>query len=255
MIQAFSLRRLHNGEFITFTKDFLQIISDPALPASVRAARAQLETTLRAIEAAHVGTDDSALSGERRELDARRDELYSGLRRLAEVYGSNPLANKAAAGRKLATRMADYGSLRDVISQGDADESADINALLRDLATPDLAAAATLIGAGDWITELTGVQAAFEQKTQERNEDRSDRRSARPENIDTLREKAGEAFRSLCRKINAYNDTEEGAAPWPGIITRVNTLMDATRTLLAGRAGRAAASAAAAAASTEAPGA
>jgi hypothetical protein len=255
MIQNFSLRRLHNGEFLTFTTQFLGIINNPQLPASVQSARGQLEAFCRSISAAHVGQDESVLSRERRELDAARDAQYAGLVALVQAYCSSKDAAKRAAAEQLLDRMNDYGTVSEVTRQGDGDESADINGILRDLATPALATAATLIGAGDWIDELRHLQAAFEQKSMERNADRSERLEAQPENIDALRVKATAAYRSLCSKINAYNNTEEGAEPWPGIIARINTLIGETRNMLAGRAGRAAASAAAAAASTEAPGA
>ncbi|RYZ61570.1 MAG: hypothetical protein EOO14_04695 [Chitinophagaceae bacterium] len=239
MIPEFSLRFLHNGEFITFSKEVLKITDVAHLPAVVQQRVAQFKTFLLTIEALHVEEDESELSKERREIDAARDRVYSGLAQLADTYRSNPVAEKSEAGRILSDRFADYGTVLEVTRQGDADESADLHSLLRDLGTPRLAAAATLIGAGDWIEALTHLQASFDQKSTERTAAHSERIQEKPENIDTLRPKAAEAYRKLVNSINSFYTTEEGAEPWPGIVGKFSTLIGETRNIMAIRKGRA----------------
>ncbi|RYY96337.1 MAG: hypothetical protein EOO11_13740 [Chitinophagaceae bacterium] len=241
MIPPFPLRFLHNGEYISFSEDILDLLDRFTLPTSVVAACDGVRMYYRDIKAAHVGADESLVNQERRVLDARRDGLYSGLVHLAQAYVSNPVAEKCAAGRLLADRFSDYGTATEVIEQGDANESADINGVLRDLRMPEFAAAATLIGGDDWIVELTRVQARFEEKSAERNAEQTGRLQAQPLNIETLREKADLQFRNLFRKINSFHETEEGAAPWPELIAAISTVIANARLIVAARKGRAAA--------------
>ncbi|TCJ17837.1 hypothetical protein EPD60_06540 [Flaviaesturariibacter flavus] len=241
MIPEFNLRPLHNGEFLTFTKQVLKITDDPVLPRTVVSVRADLQLYYDRIEKAHVLEDDSEINKERRAIDAARDVQWSGLSQLAKAFATNPVPEKAAAGSRLATRMADYGTVEEVTDGGDADESADITGLLRDLQQPEYAAAVTLIGAGDWVAELTRLQALFESKSNQRNRERTERQQERPENIDALRLKATNAYRELYRKVNSFYIAEEGAAPWQRITSEWTTLVADTRNLLKSRRGRAAA--------------
>ncbi|GAB4092969.1 DUF6261 family protein [Flaviaesturariibacter terrae] len=241
MIPAFNLTPLHNGEYISFMGTALDISSDPALPASVRSARGLLENFHNRIKAAHVGGDESALSRERRVFDAERDRHYSSLAQLADVYTRHPDAAKAAAGNLLANRFASYGTISEVILQGLDDETADIDSILRDLETPALASALSLIGGTEWAAALKAAQVKFKEKSQQRNSERSDRNARIPDDIESLRKEANKAYRALVEKINAYNNTDEGAEPWPGIIGKMKTLITDTRHLLAMRRGRAAA--------------
>lgn len=241
MIPPFNLNPLHNGEYITFTGNVLRITGIPEVPASVRALHGQLNAFHERIQAQHVSEDESELTSERRAFDADRDRHFSSLYQLADLYTRHPAAEKAAAGRRLTARFADYGTITEIIEQGIDDESADIDSILRDLEAPELAAAVRLIGGDDWVAALKTAQAGVKEKSAERNAERSERQAQLPEDIDTLRKKANKAYRNLIDKINAYNNTDEGAEPWPGIIQKMNTLIVDTRQVLAARRGRAAA--------------
>ncbi|RYY94542.1 MAG: hypothetical protein EOO11_17665 [Chitinophagaceae bacterium] len=241
MLDKINLRPLHNAEFLTFTDEFLKIFEGQQLPAQVTGACDALRVGYRKLFAAHVGEDESLLSRERREIDVARDEQYSGLRQIVTACLSNKIPEKRAAALRLDTRLKDYGTVRDVIEQGDADETTDIKGILRDLHEPGLAADITLIGGSDWVEELDRLQTLFDQKTTDRNNERGERRLDQPEDTDILRDKASTAFRKLCNKVNSFNETEEGADPWPGLIARGNALISNTRQLLKARKARAAA--------------
>ncbi|RYZ22833.1 MAG: hypothetical protein EOO16_07355 [Chitinophagaceae bacterium] len=241
MIPAFNLRPLHNGEFLTFLKHALTLTDDPALPRVVAARRAALQGIYDRIRKVHVQEDESEINQQRRAIDAARDLQWSGLSQLAKAFTTSPVAEKAAAGRLLSGRIGDYGTVEEVTDGGDADESADINGLLRDLAQPAYAAAVALIGAGDWVAELARLQALFETKTVERNHERTERQSESPDSMETLRRQAMIAYRDLARKVNSFFEAEEGAAPWARITGEWATLIADTRTILKARAGRAAA--------------
>ncbi|RYY61667.1 MAG: hypothetical protein EOO12_14165 [Chitinophagaceae bacterium] len=241
MIASFSLIPLHHGEYVAHTGTVLEITKDPALPASLRAARGVLQAYHQRILAAHAGSDESELSTERRMADGDRDRHYSSLAQLAALYTRHPDAEMAAAGRKLEERFNDYGGITEITDQGMDDESFDINGILRDLAAPDMAAAATLIGADPWIAALRNAEEAVGRLSLDRNTERSNRTQANPENIETLRKKANKEYRKLVGIINAFMITDEGAEPWPGLTLKINTLINDTRQIVATRQGRAAA--------------
>ncbi|TCZ64715.1 DUF6261 family protein [Flaviaesturariibacter aridisoli] len=241
MITPFSLIPLHHGEYVAHTGTVLEITKDPALPASLRAARGLLQAYHQRILAAHAGGDESELSTERRIADGDRDRHYSSLAQLAALYTRHPEADKAAAGKKLDARFRDYGTITEITDQGIDDETFDIDGILRDLEAPEMAAAATLIGADPWIAALRSAEEAVIRLSLDRNTERSNRTQATPENIETLRKKANKEYHKLVGIINAFMITDEGAEPWPGLILKINTLIRDSRQVLAARQGRAAA--------------
>jgi hypothetical protein len=244
MLKPFSIRRLHNAELITFYNRFLKILSGASLPVALVTAVGVLERFAQAIDAGHVGDDESEMSDEMRDIDAARDEQYSGLSQLADAFCTSKVPEKRAAGSILAGRFADYGTVAEVTEQGGADESGDLRALLRDLRErPELAAAAAIIGAADWLEELDRLNTLYEEKALARNALRGKRLEEQPENIETLRPKAEEAYRTVCRKVNSFADTDEGSAQWTGLTSEINALFADTRNILAARRGRAKASA------------
>ncbi|RYY41213.1 MAG: hypothetical protein EOO08_02735 [Chitinophagaceae bacterium] len=241
-IAAFNRKPLHNGEVITFYTRTLETIPDAGLPASVLSARNVLQSLLHDMSGAHVALGASEHTQEAQELDAARDEQFSGLvlQCRAQAQHKDPARRRAA--QLLLARIGDYGTISEFTLQPFADESADISSLSRDIReSNELRDAAALTGATDFLDELHRLNSEFERVVLTRSAEAT----GNGPSLTELRPMADKAYNTLCQKINSYCITEEGAEPWPGIINKINRHITEARTQLAARRGRAEAAAAA----------
>ncbi|TCJ15832.1 hypothetical protein EPD60_07685 [Flaviaesturariibacter flavus] len=242
-ISKVNLRKLRNPELLTFITRFLGLVKgSSALPLSLEARKTAVAQLLAQMESVHKTMQGSELTEVLTALDALRDEQYNGLFHLAAAWTCRTDDMRArAAGERIAAQMAVYGTVTEVTRDLPGSESANIRSLVSDLRNkPELAAAVALIGATPWIDTMDRANNDFETKWQERNQERAD--APESTGLADLRLKLYPAYAALCRGIESFNDTEEGAVPWPGIIAAVNALAAETNTRLAARATHAAAS-------------
>ncbi|RYY64897.1 MAG: hypothetical protein EOO12_08405 [Chitinophagaceae bacterium] len=239
LLSSLNRRPLHNGEVITLYTRTLEIVPATGLPAAVLTARNVLNSLVQDMSGTHVSQGGSLLTQQAQELEAARDEQFSALVFLCRAYSRHKDAGKCQSADELLACIGKFGNITEFTSQPDADESADVTSLLRDIReSSTLSAHADAIGATDFLDELGRLSTGFEAASLARTGERST--EAGQPSLDDLRPLADRAFNTLCRKINSFADTEEGAEPWPGIIARLNTLIHETRTLLKARKGRAA---------------
>lgn len=231
-MKAITLYDLKNGEYINFLKNYSQIVDlNNATLLLVKDEKDLLDDDITKIEALYSLSQKSDITPEIEALDARRDRAINGI-----VITINGLSYhfdnaKSNAANLLTEALKPYGS--GIANLNYALETAQIESLVADFTgKPNLAAAASLLGLTDWITELATANTEFNNKYLARTQQLG---AANPDSIKALRQVTNQKYYDLRDMIDGFYITKKKIDPWKKTTNELNALIDQYNTLLVGR--------------------
>jgi hypothetical protein len=231
-MNAIDLYNLKNGEYITFMKNYSQIIDLNGTEAlMVEDEKLLLDADVTKIEALYLLLQKSELTPEIEALDARRDRAITGI--TITINGKTYYFESAVsdAANMLSEALKPYGS--GIASLNYALETAQIDKIVADFTSkPKLADAASVLGLTNWISELAAANTEFNNKYLARTQEMG---SANTDSIKELRQVANQKYYELRDMIDGYYITKKKADPWKKTINELNALIDQYNQLLANR--------------------
>ena len=234
MITAIDLSKLRNGEYISFLKNFSEIIDlNDTNALLVKDEKDLLDAENKKIEDLFLILKGSQLTPEIEALDARRDKAINGITITINGYTYYFEADKAEAADVLTNALKPYGSGIALLNY--PLETAQIDSLVDDITgKPNLMAAANTLGLASWFTELGNANSAFNKKYLDRTQELA---AANPDNIKALRVIANDKYYELRNMIDGFYVTKKKIDPWKKTINELNALIDQYNTLLNNRKG------------------
>ena len=232
MITAIDLSKLRNGEYISFLKNFSEIINlNDTNALLVKDEKDALDAENKKIEDLYLILQGSELTPEIEALDARRDKAINGITITINGYTYYFEADKSDAADVLTNALKPYGSGIALLNY--PLETAQIDSLVNDIKSkPNLMAAANTLGLANWFTELSNANSAFNKKYLDRTQEIG---AANPDNIKTLRLIANDKYYELRNMIDGFYITKKKIDPWKKTVNELNALIDQYNTLLIGR--------------------
>lgn len=232
--KGIDLTKLHNGEYIQFSNDFLKIVAlNNPTTLTVVPQYEVFEAVVAAISALFVTDQGNDTTPIIQGADIRRDTAISGITLLANAM----TYHYDAATRDAATRIADNLSLYGggIARQNLMAETASITNIIADWNNkPELSAAIVTLGLGAWKAELQDANEQFNTLYIARTQQLG---ALSPDTIRAKRLEAYAAYYALRDRIDAFFVINNGANPWGKTVNEANALIEQYNILLAGRAG------------------
>jgi hypothetical protein len=190
--------RLRNETHAAFHDDARVLIKKSGAGAlGVTSQLAPYETALDAELALLDTIRESPLTAEVEKHDHLRDRANHGLKAAAEAVATHPDATKSAAAKRILDIIKHYGA---VASRSYNDESATIEDILREFATPENKALITAAGLEAWVEQLDAANEAFLTVIRARDTEVSQRPTG---NMKAAREATDEALQAIIARVEA----------------------------------------------------
>ncbi len=235
MIRGINLRLLRNAELLQFLEYIIAVVqqSNPTV-LRLDAKLVTLQNIYNTLDTLFKLPQDSLLTIELQELDAKRDLYISGISKFIEAHFNHFDPTYVAAAKLLDRNLTMYGS--QIYNMNYQAQSTTITNIITDWNTQEsLAEAVTLLGLRDWKDELSNTNSSFI----ERYKERSDEYSA--ESLDKIKQKRIEsyaAYYALRDLILSYANIDESNPNYQELIRKFNTYVDQFNTLLNTRKGK-----------------
>lgn len=235
MIKGLNLRLLRNAELLQFIDYIIKAVEQNNPTALQLDAKLQALKNLYAqIDAIFKLPQDSLLTNDLQELDAKRDLAIRGISKLIDAYLNyfDPVYVDAA--KLLERNLTMYGS--QIYNMNYQAESTTITNLIEDWTTQSsLSDAVALLGLRDWKEDLDGNNRDFITRYSERNQEYS------AETLDKIKTKRIEvytAYYAVRDLITSYATIDSSVAGYQQLIREFNSYIDQYSTLLASRKGK-----------------
>jgi hypothetical protein len=163
--------------------------------------------------------------------DHKRDGLYRGFDDAVKSSLNHFAPAKLEAARKVQAILDSYGN---IAAKPLDQETAAIDDLLRELATPNHAALIATLGLEDWLVELKAENQLFKKLMQERYEETAQRPTIR---MRPARADVDKSLRAMQNRVEALVEVN-GAASYEAFIRELNAIMERYKNLLAQQQGR-----------------
>jgi hypothetical protein len=166
------------------------------------------------------------------EQDHKRDRLFRGFGDAVKSSLNHFAPAKQDAARKVQAILEHYGN---IAAKPLDQETAALDDLLRELATPNHAALLATLNLEDWPVELNTENQAFKTLMQERYAETAQRPTTR---MKSARAAVDKTFREMIDRIEALVMVN-GAASYEAFIRELNAVLERYKNMLAQRQGRA----------------
>jgi hypothetical protein len=168
----------------------------------------------------------SELTTEIHEQDHIRDGIFRGLADAVKSALNHFNAEKRSAARRLEVIFENYGN---IAAKTLDQETAAINDLLRELDSQSNAPLVTLLGLGDWVSQLEAENAKFEQLMLDRYTETSQRPTVR---MHDARQKVDKCLRAILDRIEALA-LINGTDAYESFIKELNAVSERYKNILA----------------------
>lgn len=235
MIKGINLRLLRNAELLQFLDYIIKAVEN-GNPTALKldAKLLALKNIYETLDALFKLPQDSLLTNDLQELDARRDLAISGISKLIEAYLNHFDPSFVNAAKLLERNLTMYGS--QIYNMNYQAESATLSKIVIDWETEEpLKDAVTLLGLNEWKDELSKSNNDFITRYAERSDEYS------AESVDKIKEKRLEtytAYYALRDLILSYANIDNSIAGYQELIRKFNTYIEQYTTLLNTRKGK-----------------
>jgi hypothetical protein len=231
-IKSVALTALQNEEWFQLLSQFRQIVREKG--AETLKIKELFEIFSPIWQTAYdilEGIRTSGLTNPIAELDAKRDELFTGLKKQVEGLASHYDAAKRTAANNLLRIFNQYGRIdRENYNK----ETGSMTNLIQEFNTT-FAADTALLGLQAWVTELDKANKEFNNLYMERGKEDGDKMLL-AKMVDVRRE-GNEIYNRIIERIEALQIVE-GEANYKEFIVQLNGIIEKYRNLLAQREGR-----------------
>ncbi len=214
------LIKYRNAAFIAFLKDARTICEKfNTKTLKLDGELAKLSGGIVALDNVFGTAKGSASTDTIENLDARRDDAFTGISFIADAYSKHYEAEYRGAAKLVSATIAKYG--KRIVTLNYLSETETLRSLVSDFENQgDVKAAITQLHLTEWVNELKAANTAFNEVYLSRNQELSEQPD---QNILDLKKPAIENFNSLINLVSSYN-TISPNADYKKIIDEVEEL-------------------------------
>ena len=229
-IVIFQLKALRMAGFLEFVQQVLNIVRTyrdsgeagvSQLPAKVEAAYTPFVAGVAKVDEAYKISHSSEYTQQIADEDARRDSLYTALKKQVQMYTKFTFdTEKKAAASYLWNIIKKYNV---DVNENYSEESVKLQQMLQEMEDDNVAGGhITALGLASLVAQLKTSNEAVRTLLSQRNDERMQKEKAALANA---RNAADEAYRELVLKMNASAVIEDNTEGIKGVISQVNELI------------------------------
>ncbi|MDR1198578.1 MAG: DUF6261 family protein [Prevotellaceae bacterium] len=218
---------LRNESHVEYNSTFRKLVAKYTPETlGIKALYDEYETLFADEESALDIVRKSELTVEIHEQDSIRDGIFRGMSDAVKSALNHFNAEKRAAARKIEVIFANYGNI--AVKTLDQ-ETAAINDILRELRTPDNAPKVTLLGLGEWVSQLETENDRFDRLMLDRYYETAQRPALR---MRDTRLKVDTCIRQIFDRIEALA-LVNGADAYEGFMRDMNAVSERYKNIMA----------------------
>jgi Family of unknown function (DUF6261) len=229
MIIAIDLKGLRNAEYVQFTNDISELVTqNNPQTLGVETQHQEFKGKITETENLFKIQQSSEVTEEIQGLDLRRDNAITGMSILVTGYLSHFDSIKSKAAHTLNENLKVYGA--GIARENLQAETAIINSIIGDWEKkPVLEQALIALNITDWKEELKVANTLFNEKYIARTKEYG---NANPDNMLKKREETNFAYYELRKHIDAHGIINNQPAPYVKVVNEINALIEQYNTLL-----------------------